>query len=276
MIAFSTVAMGADPNWTNVDEQKEEVYSWCGKYCMSFWTRARSAKTVGKGHLSVALKAQYFNWTQVRGADDDYHGRTSGQEKRRLMTVLCSKYGWAENHHIAVGVPYWFNDFDIPGKTNDSEGFANVFVFEKWNFIKETNHFPGVAVDFWYFFPSGDTDRKLGSDDGAYKITTQVSKAWKDFSLHFNPGYTWSEDKDAEMGEINAALLLKPHPRFWPGVEYNYIDKEHKGHRHDLVPGLIWKFAKGWSFKVGIPINLDSTFKDRDRVGLLLKIFRRW
>ena len=257
-------------------EQKPQLYPWCGKYCMSFWTRARSAKTVGKDHLSVSLKAQYFDWTQVKGADDNYHSRPSGQEKQRLQTVLCTKYGWAENHHIAVGVPYWFNDFDIPGKSNDSAGLANMYVFEKWNFIKETNHFPGVAVDFWYYFPSGDTDRKLGSDDPAYKITTEVSKAWKDFSLHFNPGYTWSEDKDAEMGEINAVLLLRPHPSFWPGLEYNYIDKEHKGHRHDLVPGFIWRFAEGWSFKVGVPINLDSTFTDRDRVGIVLKLFRRW
>jgi hypothetical protein len=276
VLAFSIVADGADPNWPSIGREEEQIYSWCGKYCMSFWTRARSAKTVGKGRLSVSVKAQHFDWTQVRGADDNYHSRASGQERQRLQTVLCTKYGWAENHHIAVGVPYWFNDFDIPGKSNDSAGLANIYVFEKWNFIRETNHFPGVAVDFWYYFPSGDTDRKLGTDDSAYKITTEVSKAWKDFSLHLNPGYTWSEDKDEELGEINAVLLLQPHPSFWPGLEYNYIDQEHKGHRHDLVPGFIWRFAEGWSFKLGVPINLDSTFTDRDRVGIVLKLFRRW
>jgi len=167
------------------------------------------------------------------------------------------------------------NDFDIPGRENDSRGIANIFLFEKWNIIKETNRIPGVAVDFWYYFPSGDSDRSLGSDDGGYKISTEVSKAWKDFSVHFNPNYLWSEDDDAEVGEINGAVLVQKTPDFWPAVEYNYLDKESKGHSHDIVPGFVWKCRKGWSFKAGIPISLDSTFKDRDRVGFVLKLFCR-
>ena len=103
-----------------------------------------------------------------------------------------------------------------------------------------------------------------------------MSKAWKDFSLHFNPGYTWSEDDDAEVGEINGALLLTPSPKFWPAVEYNYYQKESSGHRSDIIPGFIWKFAKGWSFKAGAIINIDSTFTDRDSCGVVLKLFRRW
>lgn len=276
IIACALTAQSAEANQKSPSEGKPEVYSWCGQYCMSFFTKTRSARTVGKGHVCVSLKVQHFDWTMVRGSDDKYHGRPSGQQKQRFVTVLCTKYGWAEDHHIAIGVPFWFNDFDIPGKTNDSEGLANAFIFEKWNIIKETNNFPGIAVDFWYYFPTGDTERKLGSDDGAYKISTEISKAWKDFSLHFNPNYTWSEDKDAEVGEINAAILLKTYPNLWPALEYNYYDKESKGHRHDIVPGIIWKFEKGWSFKVGLPVNLDSTFTDRDRVGLVVKLFRRW
>ena len=273
---FALIAEGAGTNQGNSAGQENGLYPWCGQYCMSFFTKTRSAKTVGKDHLSVSLKYQYYDWTQVRGADNDYHDRTSGQQKQRSVFVLCSKYGWAEDHHIALGIPYWMNDFDIPGKENDSQGIANIFLFEKWNLIKETNTVPAVAVDFWYYFPSGDSDRSLGSDDGAYKISTEVSKAWKDFSLHFNPNYKWSEDDNAEVGEINGAILFKPDPSFWPVVEYNYLGKEGKGHSHDLVPGVIWKFKKGWSFKAGVPISLDSTFTDRDRIGLVLKLFRRW
>jgi len=276
MVTFLTTVEGAEKSQENPVGQENEFYPWCGKYCMSFFTKTRSAKTVGKDHLSVALKYQYFDWTQVRGSDENYHGRTSGQQKQKSVFVLCSKYGWAEDHHIALGIPYFMNDFDIPGKENDSDGLANIFVFEKWNIIKETNNLPGIAVDFWYYFPSGDPDRLLGSDNGAYKISTEISKAWKDFSLHFNPNYLWSEDDNAEVGEINGALLYKLDPDFWPAVEYNYLDKESKGHSHDLVPGVIWKFREGWSFKAGLPINLDSTFTDRDRIGLVLKLFRRW
>ena len=268
-------AQSSESKQKSSGEVNSELYPWIGQYCMSFFTKARSAKTVGKGHVSVSLKVQHFDWNQVRGADDKYHGRPSGQSKRQLSMVLCTKYGWAEDHHLAIGVPYLFNDYNLTNP-NDSQGISNVFIFEKWNIIKETNNFPGIAFDFWYYLPNGDTDRKIGSDDSSYKITTEISKAWKDFSLHFNPGYTWSEDKDIEVGEINAALLLKTYPDLWPVIEYNYFQKESSGHRNDIIPGFIWKFKKGWSFKAGVPVNLDSTFTDRDRVGIVLKIFRRW
>lgn len=274
--AFALVAEGAETSQTSSAGDENGLYPWCGKYCMSFFTKTRSANTVGKDHLSVSLKYQYYDWDQVRGADNDYHNRTSGQHKERSTFVLCSKYGWAEDHHIALGIPYWMNDFDIPDKENDSQGIGSIFVFEKWNLIKETNTIPGVAVDFWYYFPSGESDRSLGSDESAYKISTEISKAWKDFSLHFNPNYKWSEDKDDEVGEINGVILFQPDPKFWPAIEYNYFVKEHKGHSHDIVPGVIWKFKRGWSFKVGIPISLDSTFTDRDVVSIVFKLFRRW
>jgi len=78
------------------------------------------------------------------------------------------------------------------------------------------------------------------------------------------------------VGEINGALLLTPSPNFWPAIEYNYYQKESSGHRNDIIPGFIWKFAKGWSFKAGATINVDSTFTDRDRVGVIFKLFRKW
>lgn len=275
IFACHVTAQSSESNQKSSGEGNSELYPWIGQYCMSFFTKTRSAKTVGKGHVSVSLKVQHFDWNLVRGADDKYHGRPSGQSKRQLRTVVCTKYGWADDHHLAIGVPYLFNDYNLTNP-NDSRGISNVFIFEKWNIIKETNNFPGIAFDFWYYLPNGDTDRKLGSDDSSYKITTEISKAWKDFSLHFNPGYTWSEDKDIEVGEINAALLLSTYPDLWPVIEYNYFQKESSGHRNDIIPGFIWKFKKGWSFKAGVPINLDSTFTDRDRLGIVLKIFRRW
>jgi hypothetical protein len=73
--------------------------------------------------------------------------------------VLCSKYGWAKDHHIALGIPYWMNDFDVPGKENDSHGIANTFLFEKWNLIKETNDEENqVDIDNAYDL-YGDSDR---------------------------------------------------------------------------------------------------------------------
>jgi hypothetical protein len=274
-------AAEAGASQTPAPPKTEGLDPWVGKYPMSFFTRTRSAATVGKGRFSASLNLQYFDWDEVLGADGVYRDRPAGQEKERLATTLCLKYGWAGNHHLALGIPYWFNDFDIPGKENDSHGFANMYVFEKWRAIQETNTMPAVAFDIWCYFPTGDSDRKLGIDDSSIKLTTEISKAWKDFSLHLNPGYTWGFDEAPDIGEFNTAVLIKPHKTFWPALEYNYFDKKNlkdkkqEGHSHDLVPGFIWKVGKESSFKLGVPISLDSTFTDRDRVGIMIKLFHR-
>jgi hypothetical protein len=256
--------------------QSNALDPWIGKYPMSFLTKTRTANTVGKGHLSAALKVQYFDWEQVRAADGSYQDRAAGQEKQRLISTLCLKYGWAKNHHIAVGIPYWSNDFNIPGKENHHGGLANVYVFEKWRAISETNTRPAVAFDIWYYFPNGDSDRKIGADDGAVKLTTEISKAWEKFSLHFNPGYAWGLDDAPDVTEVNAGVWFNVCKQLWPAVEYNYYDKEKSGDRHDIVPGFVWRFAKGWTLKLGAPINIDSTFTDRDRIGVVMKLFRKW
>ncbi len=269
-VVFASVACSADSASTVADDTPY------GQYCMSFFTKTRTAKTVGKDHVSVAWKFQHFDWSKTRGADNRYHERPQGQTKSQIANTLCIKYGWAEDHHIALGIPHFMNDYDLPGtKGNDSRGIGNIYMFEKWNIIKETKNMPGVALDYWYYFPSGDTDRMLGTDDGAHKVSIEVSKRWKRLSLHLNPNYMWNEDRDADVGEVNAGAIWHLDPKFWPAIEYNYYDKEGKGHRHDIVPGLIWKFQPNWSFKVGVPIDVDTTFTDRDRVGIVAKLFVR-
>lgn len=272
---LDTTAYCSEDDSEKFDAGKAEIAPWCGKYCMSFFAKTRTAATVGKGKLSVTLKLQHYDWDQVMTGDGSYHNRTSGQEKERLTTTLCAKYGWAENHHIALGVPYWFNDFDI-SSSNDSQGLSNIYVFEKWRIIEETNNTLAMAIDFWYYFPNGESDKKLGKDESSYKISTEVSKAWMNCSLHFNPCYTWSEDKDSETGEINGGLIWKTYENLWPAVEYNYTDKEHQGHSHDIVPGFICNFSKSGAFRLGVPINIDSTFTDRDEFGIVLKLTHKW
>jgi len=277
IVCIITATSPAQVAETGSSQSASSTDPWCGKYPMSFFTKTRSSKTVGKGHLSVGWKFQHFDWSRVRGADNHYHERRSGQTKSQVFNLLCLKYGWAEDHHIALGIPHFINDYDLPGSSNnDSMGIGNIFLFEKWNIIKETNTMPGVALDYWFYLPSGDSDRKLGSDDWANKVSLEVSKRWDWFSLHFNPNYKWNETKNGDVGEVNVAAIWHLAPELLPAIEYNYFDKESKGHRHDIVPGLIWKFRKGWSFKVGVPVNISSTFTDRDRVGVVAKLFYRF
>lgn len=258
------------------EDKSNELNPWCGNYCMSFFTKTRTAKTVGKDHISFALKMQYFDWDKKKDSFGNYRPLPSGDKKEKLSSVFVTKYGWAEDHHIGLGVPMFCNDFDLGGSANTHHGLGNIFIFEKWNFLKETNHYPGVAVDFWYYLPTGDTSRQLGTDDGAYKVTGEISKAWKDFSLHFNPAYTYNETKDADIEEVNAGVFFTPSKIFWPAIEYNYYHQEGKGYAHDIVPGFVWKFAKGATFKFAVVLNADTTYTYRDKVGFVTKLFYRF
>lgn len=255
--------------------ETDELNPWIGKYCVSYFTKTRSAKTVPEGKWLLSLKYEDINYDQMwsksmRGA---HHSLPSGKWRDIDKLTFCAKYGWAKDHQIAIGIPYFDNNFNIGSTRNSSAGVGNVFVFEKWNVLKETNTLPAVSVDVWYYFPSGDPKRMLGTDDDSYKVTTEISKAWKDFSLHLNPGYRWNkQDGDNDECEVNAAILFTPTDTVWPAVEYNYWHKKGSGRSHDIVPGVIWKYRKGGSIKAGVVINMDSTFTYRDRCGLVLKI----
>ena len=247
---------------------------WTGKYPMSFFRRARSANTVGKDKLSIGLK--YISY----GADDifvdgGYCDLPEESKFDKFMTVTTLKYGWAENHHIALGIPYTWVDFENSKKEIDSNGFANIFVFEKWKFLQETKICPAMAFDVWYFFPTGDTDEKLGNSDSSIRINTEISKAWKYMSAHLMPGYLWNIDGGVDVGLMDAALLVPLNKKFLLGLEYNYTNKDDKdmGDCHDILPGFIFKPFKGASVKLAAIINIDSDYKYRDEVGIAAKAF---
>ncbi len=240
---------------------------------MSGFVRARSAKTVGKDHLSFSLKVQYLDYDEFRDDAGRYHNLPGGDYSRKLSSVLCAKYGWAKDHHVAFGIPFLWNDSDFKGRTVDTSGIGNVYPFEKWNLIKETNRVPAVAFDAWYYFSTGDTERKIGTDEYAWKLTTEISKAWKDFNVHINPAYRFSEGRDCDEIEGNAMIIFTPWKTFWPAVEYNYTYKEGAGRCNDVIPGFIWKLAPRASFKLAAVVNADTTMKLKDEVGVVAKLF---
>ena len=269
LIMYSAAWVWADEP---ASETKPDKDPWIGKYCMSIFTKTRSAKTVGKDRLSLATKFLANDFDESMDSSGCYHDLQNGDHKEVYSTTTIAKFGWAKNHHLALGVPFICNNSKIKGNTFNNCGLGNIFVFEKWNLIQETNTMPSVALDVWHYFPTGNSARKVGSDDYAWKFTTEISKAWKDFSIHLNPGYRISEGRDNDIIEGNAAVIFTPCKTLWPAIEYNYTYKECKGRCSDLIPGIIWKFAPGASFKIGPVINLDSTMKYRDKVGMVIKL----
>jgi len=258
------------------EAEKTKSAPWIGQYPMSGFVRVATAKTVGKGHLSLSLKVQYFDYDQYRDVTGCYCDLADEECNRKFGSVLTARYGWAKDHHLALGIPYFRNHIDFKGKTLETSGIGNVFVFEKWNLIKESNRVPGVALDVWYYFPTGDTGRKIGTDDYAWKLTTEISKAWKDFSVHINPGYQFSEGRDSDVIEGNAMVVFTPLKTFWPAVEYNYTYAEGSGRCHDVIPGFIWKFAPAATLKLGAVINADTTMRFRDEFGAVAMFLYRF
>lgn len=246
--------------------------AWLNKYPMSFFTKTRTAKTVGKDRLGLSLKWQSVECDEVF-TEGCYSGIPDTARNDVFKTVLTAKYGWAENQHLVFGIPYMWVDFESATKTVNSDGLGNLFAFNKWNFLRETRAIPAMSFDVWYYFDNGDGTKKLGSNDDSVKATVAVSKAWGRVNAHLNPGYRWNLHDGCDIGEINAGAFARIHPKLMLGMEYNYTDKEKKGHCHDLVPGLLWKPARRASVKLGAVMNLDSSMAYRDELGAVGKFF---
>lgn len=255
--------------------QETEIPPWVGKYPMSMFTRTRTARTVGKGKLSLAVKLQSVNCDEIL-QNDCYEDLSDTDRFEQLKSVLTAKYGWMENSHVALGIPYLWTDFESPTTDIDSNGIANVFIFNKWRVLRETEVLPAVAFDVWYYFDSGDSEEKLGSSDDSTKLAFQVSKAWKRFNLHLNPAYRWNLDEGCDILEVNVGSYCNINKSMKLGIEYNFTDKEEKGRCHELVPGILLKPSKTSSIKLGAVINVDSDMKYKDDLGVVLKLFKKF
>lgn len=247
-------------------------HSSCYNYPLGFFTKTRTAKTLKQGKTSLILKYQYYDWDQKRNSSGDYEDIADGQSRSQTKMTLGLKYGLTDDWQIGTCIPYIMNNFNLGSKSNDDCGAGNIAIFQKYRLLEETEKQPGVAVDFWYYLPSGDSNRNLGSSDGSYKITTEVSKSWKDFSLHFNPGYKWSETKGSDSYEINSAIVINLFGKIKPVVEHNYLNSQSKGEVHDIVPGIMWKLNKTATLKTGLVCNLYSSQKWKDECGLVVKL----
>jgi len=247
-----------------------------GKYPMSLLRRCRSAKTVGKNHLSVAVKFEYYDNDDIM-VDGSYTDLESPNKFEKLIAVPCAKYGYADSAHIAVGMPYIWTDLVSSKSDIDDDHIGNIFLFHKWNCVRESANMPGIALDVWYYFDTGKPASKAGTDTDSVKFTTEISKAWKWADVHLNPGYRIDMGGGNDVVEINAGTYLRLTKPVRPCIEYNYLHTERKGECHDILPGFLWIIKPGHiTLKAGAIVNLDSDMTYRDEVGGVLKIFGRY
>ena len=267
-VALSVMLSGSSARSAEVSKDERP---WVGGYPVSMFRRLRTARTVSPRHLLLSLKTEWTDAERVRG-DAGYRPLQSGESFQRWLTVLTAKYGLTRNHQLAVGIPYMGIDMASPSARIDSDGLGDVFAFAKWRCVDETRSLPAIALDAWYYVGTGNAAMKRASGKDWVKASAEVSKAWKRVNLHLMPGYNWCPADGDETWDMNVGAMSKLGRKVIGGVEYNYLNKGTKGDSHDIVPGVIWKFAKGASAKVGVIFNADSSMTYKDSVSAVSKL----
>ena len=246
---------------------------WLGKYPLGLLGKGRSARIAEQGHVCMNLKTQFIDYDEKETSNNGRYSSFNGTyEKVRATT--CVKYGWVERHQIGFGLPYSWVDFDVGPQDIDESGVENVFIFDKWLAVTETRTRPAIALDLWYYFDTGEPADKLGSDEDAVKVSAEISKAWRGLTVHVNPGYVFRDDADS--AEVNLAVLFKTGPQLQLGLELDHASTDNKGRYTDLITGAIMKLGGSGIFTVGVVANVENTTAFRDKVGLVIKVGRRF
>ena len=66
-------------------EAKPDKDPWIGNYCMSVFTKTRTAKTVGKDRLSLAVKFMANDFDESLDSSGCYHDFQNGDHKERSI-----------------------------------------------------------------------------------------------------------------------------------------------------------------------------------------------
>ena len=148
---------------------------------LSFAARPLStddAGTVDKGNFEVEAGWEYAN-----------------QSDKEIGLNLVIKRGMLDNLDFGVEIPYKFIDFAEGAKT---DGFDDIIITSKYNFLAETTALPAMSVSFSLKTDSGNDDKSLGTGEKEYAINTILSKSLERAALHFNLGYVIKDDLPEE------------------------------------------------------------------------------
>jgi len=155
------------------------------------------AGTLDKGSIEVEYGIEYVN-------EFDNEATMTLAVTGGLLTCL----------DLGVELPYAFIDAK---EASDSDGFSDISISTKFNFIKDNEIFPDSSLSFSYKTDSGNDDRSLGTGKPEYSIKSIFSQAWKLLALHLNLGYTFKEDFEAEENKDVFTYGL--------AAEYSFSDK---------------------------------------------------
>lgn len=133
------------------------------------------APTVDKGSFEYALGVE-----------------TLKNDSREYTVVNCLKYGLIDNVDIGTEAPFIFMDNK---EESDEEGFSDISVCAKYNFLKESK-IADLSLRFDFKADNGNDERGLGSGEKDYEVFLIATKEIGDMVFHFNSGYSFIGDSD--------------------------------------------------------------------------------
>ncbi|MFC1658374.1 transporter [Candidatus Omnitrophota bacterium] len=136
------------------------------------------AGTVAKNEFELETGIEYVN-----------------QADKEVALCFVLKTGILDRMDLGIEVPYKFIDFQAGSKT---DGFDDIILVTKYNFLQETDTLPALSVSFSFKSDSGNNDRSLGTGKREYAINSILSKSLHAITLHFNLGYVFKEDLPGE------------------------------------------------------------------------------
>jgi hypothetical protein len=120
-----------------------------------------------------------------------YQENEAGVPARQLpFTELV--YGLTKRQELTFEIAYLSKEHQ--------HGFGDAVVGTKYQFLKETERFPGIAGSFELKLPTGSERKDLGTGEFDYDVRLRAQKTWGWFTAIGNVGYTFLTDP--EFGDI--------------------------------------------------------------------------
>ncbi len=139
------------------------------------------AGTVERGALEIEYGIEYVN----------------AFDHETAMSLAFTS-GILDTVDIGIEIPYTFIDAK---EASDADGFSDINISTKFNFLSGQESLPDMALAFGYTSDSGNDDRGLGGGKPEYELTAIFSKAFDPVSVHLNLGYAFREDYVDEDNE---------------------------------------------------------------------------
>lgn len=160
------------------------------------------AGTMGKGKAQVEIGSQYSTDKQTT-----QEGGTV--EPRGGQVAATLTYGPIDGLDIVLGVPYQWTRTKVNEQlASEGNGFGDISLDLKWRFY-EINGW-GFALKPGVTFPSGDSDKGLGTGRATYHLYGIVTKEMEPWAFHLNLGYIRNENKvDQEQNIWHASAAAE-------------------------------------------------------------------